>query len=244
MDVKKAFLRSSRTIMVALVELSEFTIVGHTSQLNILSVHVQHKEQYEGCELPVVQAIRRIGPHEFNVFKKLYNESAVILAYSWLDAYLNEIEEIMYLASPETLGDSVQVKLGKILSSVTIDDLVHDIAKRKVREKGQWGLKNRLHDLRDSHDVLSNTSDADLEWMSTLRNNIVHNRRVSALKTHKRKVIYSAVEGIALSGDDANRYRKLCLRIMASVYRSSAKALGITLKTPMHRTNLKLIHEW
>lgn len=71
----------------------------------------------------------------FGVLTSHLDESYVTLSYSWMETYLAVVEEALYLNDPRSLGDNIQVKLGKILETDSIAELVHDAAKKECATK-------------------------------------------------------------------------------------------------------------
>lgn len=242
MDTRRAFLSTARTLLQALHELAHYRIVGNTVSIAVVSVHVQDRETYTKQITPAIDAIRKVGPQEFHSFMRLFEESSIIIAYSWLDSFLSELEEALYLHDPASLGESVQIKLGKLLSSASIDEIVHDIAKRRIREKAQWGLKGRIAELTDRHKIKLSVTDADLEWVSDLRNNLVHNRRIGVYKTRKGKITYEATERRQIKDQDqVQRFLSLVFTIFAELYVDGSTAIGLTARFPQHRRNIQFI---
>jgi hypothetical protein len=159
-----------------------------------LSINVIEPQLYEEIHLPAVDTLRIVSASEFRSFDTLFHESSVVLAYSWLDSFLGEIEEALYLHNPANLGDNVQIKLGKILNANSIDEVIHDLIRRRVRERSQWSLPNRVNELRQQAAFKFSVSHEDLEWASDLRNNIVHNRHYGAFQVSRRRVSYRSLK--------------------------------------------------
>lgn len=242
MDTRRAFMETATTLWKALTELARYRIVGNTMSIATLSVHVRDKDSYAAPDTPAIAEIRRIGPAEFRAYGQLFQESSIIIAYSWLDTFLSELEEALFLHDPASLGESIQVKLGKVLSASSVGELVHDIAKRRTREKSQWGLKNRVSELRERHGVTITFSNDDLEWMSDLRNNLVHNRRLGEFKTSKGQVRYDVVERRQVEdAAQVEKFLSLTFALLVELYLCGAKAMTVTSRFPRHRQNLKLI---
>jgi hypothetical protein len=243
MDTRQAFLGTAQTLLRAYTELSHFRIVGNTTIIGILSVNVTEKDQYPEQDTPAIHAMRKITPAEFNSYSQLYNESSIIISYSWLDAFLSELEEALFLHDPMSLGESIPVKLGKILSLSSIEELIHDIAKRRTREKGQWGLKNRIVELKDRHKLTFTISEGELEWMSNLRNSLIHNRRTGEYKSAKGQVRYEISERIREQNtENVANFLSLSFQLISELYAEGAKAIGISSRFPKHRKNLELIY--
>lgn len=242
MDTREAFLSTSNTLMHAMQELCNYRAFGNTALIATLSVNAIDKEVYESDDSPAIKELKKISPTEYNVFSMLYNESSIVLAYSWLDTYLSEIEEVIFLNNPESLGVSVEVKFGKVLACKTIDELIHDLAKKRSRERGQWGLKNRVAELNKRHGFSISVPDSELEWISEFRNSLIHNRRVSSFSPKKGVVKYSTVSRRAANEhDEVKRFIGLSFKILSELYTSCAIQLGITRRFPKHRKNLEFI---
>lgn len=245
MDTRSAFLSTSKTLLSAMHELFGYRIVGNTTAIAVLSVNVHDVEAYAGVTTPAVVALRQVSAAEFNAFHLLFNESSVVLAFSWLDTYLSEVEETMFLHDPTSLGESVEIKLGKVLSCASLDELIHDLARKRARERGQWGLKNRISELKKRHDFQFDASDADLEWMSDFRNNLIHNRRVGAFKTNKGKVQYTETSRRdARVNTEVRRFMSLTFSLLSQLYVSCAGQLNISRRFLHHRQNLELIESF
>lgn len=245
MDTRSAFLSTSKTLLRAMHELACYRIVGNTTSVAVLSVNVQDVEAYAGATTPAIVALRQVNAAEFNAFHLLFNESSIVLAFSWLDTYLSEVEEAMFLHDPASLGESVEIKLGKVLSCASLDELIHDLARKRARERSQWGLKNRINELKKRHAFQVDTSDADLEWMSDFRNNLVHNRRVGAFKTHRGKVQYAEMDRReAKASAEVRRFMFLTFSLLSHLYVSCAAQLAISRRFPHHRQNLELIERF
>lgn len=245
MDTREAFLSTSNTLMHAMQELSNYRIVGNTALIATLSVHVEHKSLYDDNKTPAIENLRSISAGEFHLFSLLFNESSIVLAFSWLDTYLSEIEELIFLHNPESLGISVEIKFGKILSCSTIDELIHDLARKRSRERGQWGLKNRINELKKRHDFQITVKDSDLDWMSDFRNNLIHNRRIGSFSAKKGIVQYSGISRREASAhDDVKRFMALSFTLLGELYTACATQLGITRRYPRHRKNLEFIERF
>ena len=219
MNTGKAFLNTSRTLFNVMSEFASYRIVGNTANIAILGVNVIDREAYEDVKLPVIEQLKKVAPSEFISFQRLFGESSIVLAYSWLDTYLSEVEESLFLHDPASLGENVQIKLGKLLSSGSIDEVVHDLAKRRAREKGNWSLKNRITELREKYGLSILIDEKDIEWLSDTRNNIIHNRRVGEFQTKKGKVSYKSIERKkANSKNEIDKYMSLVVSILSQLY--------------------------
>lgn len=242
MDIRKAFLDSATTILAAFVELANFRIVGNTAEIAILSVNVIDHETYKGIDLPAIKGLRSISPTEYSMYSQLFNEASLILAYAWLDALLSDVEEAMYLHDPSTLGENVQIKLGKVLGSESVDEIVHDIARRKVREKGMWGLRGRLSHLQEAYTIEVQVSEEDVDWVTSTRNALMHDRRIGQYSLHSRGVTYRQVERRIVGNIEiARRSLTVLFQLSANLYTECARILRITRRFPRHRANMDLI---
>lgn len=242
MDVRHAFLKTSRTIFHAMQELGSYIVVGNSASINILKVNYFEKEKYENSKNPIISDIKKIPAEVFYSFTSLFNESSIVLSYSWLETYLSEMEEILFLHDPSSIGESVQIKLGKVISCKDINELVHDVAKRKVRDKSQWGIKNRISEIKEKYGVNISVSEKQLEWVSDFRNNVVHNRRPGSFKTNSKKAEYvNHPNKGAISRDDVNEFIHIVFKLMSELYQGISKTLGISMKYKSHKYNIEYV---
>lgn len=241
MDIRRAFMESSGTLLRALSELSHYRIVGNTVGIAALSVHVCDRGRYVEPDTPAIAAIRAIAPLELALYTKLFHESSIIVAYSWLEAFVGELEEVFFLHDPVSLGEETQVKLGKVLAAGSIDELIHDLARRRVRERAQWGLRNRVAELRKRKQLAISVRDDDLEWLGSLRNDLVHNRRVGEYRIAGGRTEYRVSDRERDGAEEVRRYLSLVFQLLSELYVESAKALRVTSRFAKHKRNLELI---
>jgi len=240
MDIRTAFLDTSRTVLQAFVELASYRATGLTAKIAFLSVNATDRETYANSQIPAVLELKKIGPRAYYAFDILFQDSSIVFSYSWLDTYLAELEEALYLHDPMSLGERVEVKLGKILSSNDIPSLVHEIARKKVKEKSGWGLKNRIHELQKTYAVVITTTESDLEWLSEIRNNIAHNRRLGEFSTGRKKVAYRALSARHPEEDETVlRFLGLVFSVITQLYLEGSRVMGVTAKFPKHRSIVK-----
>jgi hypothetical protein len=241
MDARDAFMRTAQTIFIAHDELVHFRIAGLTAKIAILQANVYERGLHEASDLSAVVELRKVGPRDFNHFALLFDELSIILAYSWVDTFLSQLEEALYLHNPASLGESIQIKLGKILSSPSVGDLLHEIARRRTRDKGAWSLKGRLVDIDEQHDVKTTVLNADVDWFSELRNNLVHNRRPGAYKAHRSKISYETVSRKKGGDAEVKRALGIAFRLLADMYENGSRALGISRRFARHKANMNLV---
>ncbi len=105
MDSREAFLKAASTLVHGYFQLTLYRITGNTAQICILDVNVRNRGLYESVDLPVVKELRNVTPHEYSYFDVIFQESSVVLAFSWLEAILAEVEEALYLKNPANLGE-------------------------------------------------------------------------------------------------------------------------------------------
>lgn len=245
MDTRKAFLGSAQTLMAGYFQLMNYRIVGTTASIAILDVHVRNPHLYRSNDLPLVKEIKSVGPHEFRHFEVIFHESSMILAFSWLEAFLAEVEEALYLKEPAHLGEQVQIKLGKVLDSSSIEDLLHDLIRRRVRERGQWSLEKRLADLKDQHSFALSQSEEDLKYLSRTRNDIIHNRRAGLYKVNRKRVSYeNASQKGQVSLEQTQKFLGIAANTIVDLYEGATKALKITKRYPLHRELTRHTSSW
>jgi hypothetical protein len=199
---------------------------------------------YESSKWPVLEELRTVSPREFLSFDVTYQESSMVLAYSWLESFLDDVDEAFYLMDPTTLGDQLQVKLGKILESKSVEELLHDIIRRRVRDRSQWSLLSRLKDLRDRHEMQFSVPNGDIEWMTRRRNQIVHDRRIGKYQVKKRRVTYESVSRETSDSEETERFLRTAANVVVDLYENTARALGITARFKLHHQNLEMIASW
>lgn len=244
MDVRGAFLEAAAKLFPGFAQLASFRLVGNSAQLAVLDVHVRNPDAYANVRTPAIRELRLISPEQFASFTLIHNESSMVLSFSWLESFLGEAEEALYLTSPASLGEQVQVKLGKILDVSSVEELIHDIAKRRVRERSQWSLTNRLRDLQEHHRFSLTSTFEDIDWLSDTRNRIIHDRRIGEFRVNKKRVSYQTVERADTADDDAVRFLHVAINTVADVYEGACRALKVSAKMPTHKANLQIIGTW
>lgn len=245
MDSRIAFLKAASTLLHGFFQLCHYRIVGNSMQICILDVNVKDRELYKSIDLPIVEELKKVTPWDYRYFEGIFQESSIVLAFSWLETFLAEVEEALYMMSPANLGEQVQVKLGKILNTGSIEELLHDIVKRRVRERSQWSLANRFKELREHQGFSFTTSEKDIEWISTKRNEIIHDRRIGLFQVNRKRVTYEPVRGKPpIRHGDVNRFLNITANSVADLYDGACRALKITSRFSKHRQTKRLIASW
>ena len=245
MDPRQAFLKSASTLVHGFFQLTQYRITGNTAQMCILDVHVRNRELYRDVELPIVTEIMKITPADFSHYVTIFQESSVVLAFSWLESFLAEVEEALYLQNPAHLGEQIQVKLGKILDAGSLEELLHDIVRRRVRDRSQWSLSNRFADLKEHHGFTFASAESDVEWMSLIRNKVIHDRRIGLYQVKKKRVTYEPVaDKKEVGGDEAQRFLHIAANSIVDLYDGASRALKITSRNAQHREIVKVIASW
>jgi hypothetical protein len=188
---KEVFIRSSQTLIIAFAELGARIYVDSILRRGLGEVHALSQDARRSVAAVGAPTIASMAKEAFGVLTSHLDESYVTLSYSWMETYLTVVEEALYLNDPKSLGDNIQVKLGKILETDSIAELVHDAAKRRVRDKSAWGLKSRIADLRELYGLHLPYTDDDLEEIARTRNLLVHDKKVGDFKVQKGKVTYA-----------------------------------------------------
>lgn len=239
MDARRAFLESATSFIVGVFQLASYRIVGNTALLTILDVNLLNRDQYKDVHLPAISELRKVSPHEFRDFDILYHESSMIFAYSILESFLSEVEEVLFLNDPKNVGENIQIKFGKVLSATSIDQLVHDIVRKRVRERSQWSVASRLSELQEQYKLGLSVDLSDVAWLSETRNNIIHNRRHGAFEVKGGAVTYKAAKKNYETGRNiTERFLAVASIAVVDLYRRACSSLGVTRKHPRHRANL------
>ena len=242
MDPRSAFASSVFTLFAAFSQLAQYRITGNTAVVAIALANTTERSACELSGLKSVEMLTRVSPEEHATFSLLFHESTVVLAYSWLEAFLGEVEEALMLSDPSSLGESVQVKLGKILDMKSIEELIHDLARRRIRDRSQWGLSNRIEDLQKHFGIKISIKADDIRSLAELRNEIIHNRRPGVFELKGKRVSYKPRRDVKTLGQrESEQALGQIFQLMADLYEGSAKKLKLTAKFAAHKRNLGLI---
>lgn len=187
---KDSFLESSSTLILGFVELASKRIVENTLRIGIIELQYLPPDLKKILKVHKANSICSKSEAFFDNFLNHLDESYVTVSYSWLESYLSLVEEVLYLNDPRSLGDNIQIKLGKILETESITKLIHDAIKKRLKEKSSWGLKNRINDLKDSYSINFETKDQALDFLSNTRNELVHNKKYGDFTVIGGKISY------------------------------------------------------
>lgn len=241
-DPRAAFISSASTLLVAFSQLASFRIVGNTAVVATGLANTVERKKCEEVDLQCVRLLHKVTAQDHAIFNLLFRESTVVLAYSWLEAFLSEVEEMLFLSTPSNLGESVQVKLGKVLEMSSIEELIHDLTRRRVRERSQWGLANRIKDLQDSYGFTTSLQLDEIRSFAELRIEIIHNRRPGTFELKGKKIRYQPrADKKALEDEETIRALSDIFVLMADLYESSSRYLKLKPRTPGHAENMKLL---
>jgi len=217
-------------------------IDSNSAIIATLDVNLVGHGDYENINLRAINEIKSINPREFSNFEKIFYESSMIFAFSMLDSFLSEVEEALFLHNPNNIGESVQVKFGKIIESADIYELIHDIAKKKVKERSQWGLLSRLKEIVDSNSLAICYDEEEIKWLSRMRNSIVHNKRLGSFEVIGKSVTYKSVEKQQkVDNETANKFIKIASKTMSELYLKSCCCMGITKRFKQHKINSEIL---
>ena len=245
MDSRNAFLKAVSTLVAGFAQLAHYRIAGNIAIMCILDVNALDRERYKCVDLAAVQNLKTVRVQEYKDFASIFQESSMVLAFSWLESFLAEVEEALYLKNPANLGEQVEVKLGKILHAASIEGLLHDIIRRRIRDRSQWSVANRLKDLQEHHSFTFAASQEDMEWISETRNDIIHCRRSGRFQVKGKRVTYESVQRQAPIGqDEVDRFLHIVANAVVDLYAGACRALTITARFPVHRQTLRLIDVW
>lgn len=236
MDTRHAFLEASETLVKRMAQLAMFRIVGNTMVIAILDVHDPRSTKYEGLSLKAIDELKGISPSELLAHQEVFAESSIIYAFSMLEAFLAECEEALFLHRPNTVGEDFQIKFGKVIEAESLEQLIHDVVRRRMRERAQWGIANRIDSLVSAYG-LSGLDDLDsLRWSAELRNRLIHDRRSGVYTILGGKVTYNRIEKAQEKAEKVlNRALNVVARTMAVLYLETAKNLGINKRFKRHR---------
>lgn len=187
---KSAFIESSSTLIVALAELGARMLVDIMLRRNVKEVMDLPESAKNVLKSHGAAGIAKMTPSGFGVLTSHLDESYVTLSYSWLETYLSIVEETLYLHDPRSLGDNIQIKLGKILETESVAELVHDAVKKRLKEKSAWGLKNRISELKEVYGLKIPQSNDELDEISRIRNDLVHNKKIGDFKVTDGRITY------------------------------------------------------
>lgn len=228
LDSRRAFLDAATTLIAGYLQLASYKLVGNTAQICLLEVNALDKLSYKDLNVRAIRELQAIGAREFEVFVDVFQDSSIILAISWLESFVLEVEEALYLQNPRNLGEQVQVKLGKIVDADSIEKLLHDVIRRRIRERSQWGLANRLRDLEQNHGFNFTIDHSEIDWATRLRNEVVHNKRMGAYHVKRKRVSYRAASEKKRKGhEDVDNVIRVVGTTIVDLYGGACAALKI-----------------
>lgn len=188
---KNVFLQSSTTLIIGFAELGSRKLVDSVIRRGVKEIQSLPKSIKEILRLHNATGISTMTDGAFKIITSHLDESYITLSYSWLETYLFIVEEALYLHDPRSLGDNIQIKLGKILETDSVAELVHDAVKKRLKEKSSWGLKNRIADLKDIYKLNIPQDNKILEYISRTRNDLVHDKNPGEFTVTAGKVKYT-----------------------------------------------------
>ena len=223
---KNIFLDSSITLIIAFAELASRRLVD--AELRRGVKELQSLPQAAKLVLRSHNAfvISEMSEAKFEVLAEHLNESYITLSYSWLETYLSIVEEALYLHDPRSLGDNIQIKLGKILETDSVATLVHDAVKKRLKEKSGWGLKSRVSDLRETYELKMLQSDEELDFISKTRNDLVHDKKVGDFAASAGKIKYKPRSAARIK-TNADKYLDVTLGLTIDLFCEASKKLRI-----------------
>jgi hypothetical protein len=95
--------------------------------------------------------------------------------------YVSQLLALVFRTRPETLRSSETVRVDEVLRHESMDELVNDLADRRVNRLAYLGMRELADDLADKLDLRLFERDEDLERaveVIEIRNLIAHNRAV------------------------------------------------------------------
>lgn len=231
---KSTFIQSSNTLIVAFAELGARRLIDIMLRQDLQEVMDLPKNVKDLLKANGAAGITRTTTGSLEVLTSHLDESYITLSFSWLETYLSIVEEALYLHDPRSLGDNIQIKLGKILETDSVAELVHDAVKKRLKEKSAWGLKNRILELKEVYGLDIPQSNEELDEISRIRNDLVHNKRIGDFKVTDGKITYAHREK-SKETLNADLYLHKVFNLAADLLCEASKALNIDRRNKRYR---------
>jgi len=114
-------------------------------------------------------------------YRQLLFETTLARAVDNFLTYVAELMSVVFKTRPETLRSGAKVEIAYILSHDSMDDLIENLAERRVEQLAYAGLRELQENLETTLGFQLFTSEEELEQAVMLvegRNIVVHNRGV------------------------------------------------------------------
>ena len=103
-------------------------------------------------------------------------------------------------------------------------------------------MASRIHEVVEDNNLNANYSIEDIKWISKIRNNIVHNKRLGSFEVKKRSVTYKSIEKQqTLDRETTNKFINVASKTMSELYLSSCKCMGINRRFKQHKMNTEVL---
>jgi len=223
---KDIFLESSETLLICFVELATRKLVDADLRIGVSALQALPNAAKSVLRIHNANAISEMTSEKFKILTSHLDESYITLSYSWLETYLSVVEEVLYLHDPRSLGDNIQIKLGKILGTESVVELIHDAVKKRLKEKSSWGLRNRVSDLKETYDIKITHSDTEIDFISKTRNDLVHDKKIGDFAVSEGKIKYK-YRNHSRRKINANFYLDAVLNLTIDLFCETSKRLNI-----------------
>jgi hypothetical protein len=116
-------------------------------------------------------------PESYNVYKRQINHSSFILGYSYWEAFLTDLVEMIYLSRPKMLPKKKTINFDEILEASSCEEIIKIMVRKEIYELLYRSIRDII---RYFQEKLQITFSADIiervVECSYLRNCILHNR--------------------------------------------------------------------
>jgi hypothetical protein len=182
--------------------------VGRVLSETLLNVAdtAEDREHYERSLEEGLGVLKKLGTHGQLILQTMLNRA--------VDNYLTYISELMALSfrtRPETLRSSETVRLDTVLKHDTMDDLISDLADKRVNQLSHQGMSHLAAYLSDKlgFDLFEWQEDLQRAVLAIeVRNLIVHNRAVVNAHFLSRLPDYPASAGEVIKAERKVRFRR------------------------------------
>ncbi len=197
----------------------------------------------------VISTLNAITYPEFEAFQYLTNSTYLVYATTLLDTFITESTRFLLLLFPKALGKKQTVSIEVLLDTMSRSQIITDAIEKKVRELGHDSFLNRLYFLRDTFglDVHLSAEDVkELDYLSSIRNTIIHDQRVFELALDDSCSVITKQRACSrtptpVDSEQFNRAEKLYKRVTAVVYESVVRDVLHCGDHPAVQNNLSIL---
>lgn len=120
---------------------------------------------------------RKIDPENIEILDREYTNNTVVAALTMFDTFLSDLTRFLFLLRPQALPKDRQVKVGDIINSESLPEVLDMVVGKYVYELSYGRLSDRLKQLEAKFGITCLTSGEALEKLekyTEIRNLIVH----------------------------------------------------------------------